>query len=86
MKKLKSFMIMNLGCVLLAFGVYFFKIPNGFATGGVSGISTILAQITPVSPAVWLWGLNAALLLLGFVFLGKQNGIKNKDLSYIYCK
>ena len=50
--KMQKFFFMNLGCILLAMGVYFFKIPNGFATGGVSGISTILAQITPITAGV----------------------------------
>ena len=79
-KKIKSFMLMTVGCILLAVGVYFFKIPNGFATGGVTGIGTILAKITPISPGAWIWGLNVFLLLMGFVFLGKQNGVKT-----IYC-
>ncbi len=84
MKRIKAFLMMNSGCILLALGVYFFKIPNGFATGGVSGISTLLAQITPLSPGVWLWGLNAGLLILGFVFLGRQNGIKTVYCSMVY--
>jgi len=77
---LKNFAYMNLGCILLAAGVYFFKIPNGFATGGVTGIGTILGKLSPITPAVWIWILNIALLLLGFLFLGKQNTIKS-----IYC-
>ena len=76
MKKLKNFLLMTVGCVLLAVGVYFFKIPNGFATGGVTGIGTILAKLTPISAGVWIWALNIGLLLLGFIFLGKGNGIK----------
>lgn len=40
-KKLKNFIFMNMGCILFSTGVYFFKIPNGFATGGVTGIGTI---------------------------------------------
>ena len=84
MDKMKNFVIMTCGCVLLAIGVYFFKIPNGFATGGVTGIGTILAKITPISAAVWIWGLNIALLLLGFIFLGKQNGIKTVYCSMFY--
>lgn len=79
-KKLKNFIFMNIGCILLSVGVYFFKIPNGFATGGVTGIGTILGKITPITPAVWIWILNGALLLLGFVFLGWQNSVKT-----IYC-
>lgn len=83
-KDLKNFLIMSLGCVLLSFGVYFFKIPNGFATGGVTGIGTILGKITPVTPAAWIWILNISLLLLGFVFLGSQNGVKTVYCSMLY--
>jgi len=82
--KIQSFLLMNLGCILLSFGVYFFKIPNGFATGGVSGIGTILAKITMVSAGIWIWLLNFVLLILGFIFLGKQNGIKTVYCSMFY--
>ena len=84
MKKVESFIFMNIGCVLLAVGVYFFKIPNGFATGGVTGIGTILAQITPISAGIWIWALNILLLILGFLFLGKQNGVKTVYCSMFY--
>ena len=84
MKKLKNFLLMTVGCILLAVGVYFFKIPNGFATGGVTGIGTILAKLTPISAGVWIWALNIGLLLLGFIFLGKGNGIKTVYCSMFY--
>lgn len=82
--RLKNFIFMSLGCILISFGVYFFKIPNGFATGGVTGIGTVLGKITPITPAVWIWVLNVTLLLLGFLFLGKQNGIKTVYCSMLY--
>ncbi len=82
--KFKNFLFMSLGCVFIAFGVYFFKIPNGFATGGVTGIGTILGKITPITPAVWIWILNIALLVLGFLLLGSQNGIKTVYCSMLY--
>lgn len=82
--KLKTFMLMTLGCVLLSFGVYFFKIPNGFATGGVTGIGTILGKITSVTSATWIWILNIILLLLGFLLLGRQNGFKTAYCSMLY--
>lgn len=84
MKKIKNFMVMTMGCVLLAVGVYFFKIPNGFATGGVTGIGTILAKLTPISAGAWIWVLNILLLLLGFIFLGKGNGVKTVYCSMLY--
>lgn len=84
MKNLKSFLIMNFGCILLSMGVYFFKIPNGFSTGGVTGIGTILSQLTPISAGLWIWILNIILLLIGFVFLGRSTGIKTVYCSMFY--
>lgn len=84
MKKLKQFFVMTTGCVFLAIGVYFFKIPNGFATGGVTGIGTILAKLTPISAGIWIWMLNVALLVLGFIFLGRGNGVKTVYCSMLY--
>ena len=46
-KEIKTYVLITLGTIMLTVGVYFFKIPNGFATGGVSGIGTILGKITP---------------------------------------
>ena len=85
MKKAKTFLMMTMGCVLLAMGVYFFKIPNGFATGGVTGIGTILAKIIPgITAGAWIWILNIALLILGFIFLGSKNGFKTVYCSMLY--
>ena len=86
MKKIKNFLLMTLGCILLAVGVYFFKIPNGFATGGVTGVATVLAKIVPVKPGVLIWAFNIALMIIGFIFLGKQNGIKTVYCSMFYIR
>lgn len=75
---------MTLGAVMLAAGVYFFKIPNGFSTGGVSGIGTILSRLTPIGAGVWIWLLNFALLIIGFIFLGRRTGIKTVYCSLLY--
>ena len=83
-KSFKNFLIMSFGCILLSVGVYFFKIPNGFATGGVTGIGTILGKITPITPAVWIWILNIALLVVGFLFLGTKNGLRTVYCSMLY--
>ncbi len=85
MKKLfpnfKSFCFINFGILLLTLGVYFFKTPNGFATGGVSGLSIILANIFPIlSQATYMMIINVLLLMLGVIILGKECGILT-----IYC-
>ncbi len=76
----KDYLYMTLGTILMTVGVYFFKIPNGFSTGGVSGIGTLLGKITPISPSTWISILNVALLVIGFLILGRELGIRT-----VYC-
>ena len=81
---IKSYFSMTLGCLMLAAGVYFFKIQNNFVTGGVTGIGVILAAITPISAGIWIWLLNIALLIIGFGILGKDTGFKTVYCSMLY--
>lgn len=75
-KSLKYFAFLNLGILMMSVGIYFFKATNGFATGGVSGISIILAKLFPViSQATYMLIINATLLILGVIILGKKCGI-----------
>ncbi len=89
-KKLSLFLSvagMIAGSFLMAVGVYFFKIPNGFSTGGVSGIATILGGIIPaevITPAVLIFVINAALLVVGFAFIGKETGWKTVFCSFAF--
>ena len=80
----KDYLIMIIGTVLMSVGVYFFKIPNGFSTGGVSGISTLLETLTAVSAATWIGIINVALLIVGFIFLGKSTGIRTVVCSLLF--
>lgn len=76
-ENLKRFLIVNAGVFLLSVGVYFFKFPNNFTTGGVSGLSIILGRLVPVewlSPAAMMWIINMALLAMGFIVLGGSFG------------
>jgi len=78
---LKTWLFMNLGILLMAIGIYFFKAPNGFATGGVSGVAIILANVFPVlTQSVYMMIINVLLLIVGVIVLGKECGILT-----IYC-
>ncbi len=80
-KKLSTFLEMTVGSLLMAIGVYFFKIQNGFSTGGVSGVATLLGKVAPfLTAGSWIVVINVLLLLVGFVILGKKTGIKT-----VYC-
>lgn len=77
MNRAKEYLMCFGGALLVAVGVYFFKFPNNFSTGGVSGVSVILSGYFQISSASTISTIiNMALLLLGFVFLGHDCGIK----------
>lgn len=68
--------MLNLGILMLAVGIYFFKAPNGFATGGVSGLSIIISKLFPaLSQATVMLVINVLLLILGWLILGRECGI-----------
>lgn len=82
MSKIKSFFtihslkyaaLLNAGLFLTALGIHFFKGPNHFAIGGTSGISILAAALVPgINIAGFMFIVNAALVVLGFVFLGRE--------------
>lgn len=85
LKSIRDFLVINLGLLMLAVGIYFFKAPNGFATGGVSGIGIILAHLPfstelHITQSMYVLVINTVLLILGVIFLGKRCGFMT-----IYC-
>lgn len=68
---LMFFIILNLGLIFTAVGIAIFKTPNHFAFGGTSGLSIILSTLFPKwNVGAFMWIVNAALVVLGFFFLG----------------
>ena len=81
----KEIGLLNLGTLLMALGVYFFKFPNHFTTGGVSGISILLSPYLPgISTATLNLILNAALLVVALAFLGKGFGLRTAYSSLVF--
>ncbi len=65
------------GTFLVAVGVYFFKFPNNFSTGGESGLAIILSKIVPaITPGTFVLIINGIFLIMGFILLNKDFGIK----------
>ena len=84
-EQIKNFLHVTVGTILLAIGVYFFKFPNNFSTGGVSGISILLGKLIPfVSTAAIMWTINLALLVVGFIVFGRGFGLMTAYSSTLY--
>ena len=75
-RKVLEYGMLVLGSLVLATSFNLFLNPNQIASGGVSGLSTILHNLFGFSPAVVQWAMNIPLFLLGFKFLDRQYSMK----------
>lgn len=75
---LKEYGLITVGTLLVSIGVYFFKFPNNFSFGGVTGVAIVISKWTNgvISSSSANLIISMVLLLIGFIFLGKKCGIK----------
>lgn len=63
--------------------VYFFMIPSKVVVGSISGVAMVIAHLIPLPISVLTFLLNAILLLIGFIFIGKEFGAKTVYTSML---
>lgn len=81
LKTLKSYLLITLGTLLMAVGVYFFEFTNNFSTGGTAGLAMVISSMTGfLSPAQLSSVFNVFLLIVGLIVLGKAFTMRT-----IYC-
>lgn len=81
---IKEYLLLIAGTVLMVLGIYFFKFPNHFSTGGVSGMAVILSHyIHGLSNGDFVMIINVFLLILGYIVLGKEFGGRTTFVSLL---
>lgn len=81
---IREWLLITLGTMLIGIGVYFFKFPNHFSTGGVTGMAVVLAHFIPaVTPGLLVILINGLLLVVGFAVFGRSFGIKTTYASMV---
>ena len=78
-----EYLMFTIGAVVMVIGIYFFKFPNHFSFGGVSGISIVLAELMPHTPGNINLVINICLLILGFIVFGNSFGIKTTYITLL---
>ena len=73
---MKEYVLILLGSLLYAVSTLLFIFPHSLLLGGTSGISVILESFLRFSPGTILMAINSFLIVLAFVLLGKEMGIK----------
>ena len=51
LQTISRYIIITLSISIMTIGVYFFKFPNNFVFGGVTGGAALVAKLTPLSPS-----------------------------------
>lgn len=71
-----EYLIITLGTLVIAGAVFFFLIPSHLAVGSISGLAVVLSRFIPVNVSYLTFGLNAICLILGFLLIGNEFGVK----------
>lgn len=72
----KELIIMTVGMFFGAAAVNYFLVPSHLVIGSISGLSIVLSQLLPIKVSVMIFIINAILLLLALVLIGKEFGAK----------
>ncbi|WP_391120426.1 YitT family protein [Psychrobacillus sp. L3] len=73
----RDYLYIIIGAAIIAIGFNVFLLPNQVASGGVSGISTILKGVLGWEPGLVQYAFNIPLFIAGLFFLGAKFGIKS---------
>lgn len=69
-----DYIFVLIGSAIIGISFNVFLLPNKIASGGVSGISTILHWTMGLPPSYVQWALNIPLFICGIIFLGSSFG------------
>lgn len=72
-----EYLFVIIGAVIIAIGFNVFLLPNQVASGGVSGISTILNGLFGWNAGIIQYAFNIPLFIAGVLILGKKFGVKS---------
>ena len=79
-EKIIDYVMITIGITIVAGAVFFFMIPSNVSVGSIAALAMIFARSVRLSISTLTFIMNVALLIFGYVFIGKEFGIKT-----VYC-
>jgi uncharacterized membrane-anchored protein YitT (DUF2179 family) len=76
-RELLNALLITLGILAAAFGLKGFLLSSNFIDGGVTGVSMLLAKVTPWPLSVWLPLVNAPFIVIGYRQMGRAFAIRS---------
>ena len=82
-KAIKEYALITVGTAIIAAAVFFFMIPGKLTPGSASAVALLLSNVIPLPISVITLGLNASLLIIGFLLIGPEFGAKTVYTSLL---
>lgn len=77
---IKEFVTITVGTAIVAAAVFFFMLPSHVSVGSAAALSMVLSNFIPLSVSTITLIMNVALLIIGFILVGPEFGVKT-----VYC-
>ena len=80
---IRDMAVITFATFIVAVAVYFFMMPNNLAIASIAGLAVVLQKFIPLSVATISLIFNVGLLIIGFIFVGREFGGKTVYTSVI---
>ena len=67
-----DYLVITFALTIVSIAVFFFMMPSNVTVGSITGISMVLTHFIPLSVSELNLICNVILLILGFIFIGKN--------------
>ena len=80
---IREFAVITFAMLLVSAAVYFFMVPSKIVMGSVAGLALVISKLSGISISALTFLLNAILLVIGFLLIGKDFGAKTVYTSVL---
>lgn len=77
---IKEYAVITVGTVIVAAAVFFFMLPSHVSVGSGAALAMVLSNFVPLSVSSITLIMNVGLLIVGFILIGPEFGVKT-----VYC-
>lgn len=79
-RNIKEFFIITVGTLIVSTAVFFFMLPSHVSVGSGTALAMVISNFVPLPVSTITLILNVGLLILGFLLIGPEFGVKT-----VYC-
>lgn len=82
-KMILDFLVITVATGIVGIAVYFFMLPSHLTVGSASALALVISNFVPLPVSVISFGINAILLILGYLLIGPEFGVKTVYASLL---